>query len=76
MKNKFWFGVFLTLSILLVVRCFEYADAMRGSDQMGAEVFTIVLPLMIAFHEISKLEQKINRKNEYIQKVEKERLNV
>ena len=76
MKNKFWFGAILTLSILLVVRCFEYADAMRGSDQMGAEVFTIVLPLLIVFNQISSLEQKIQRKNEYIQKVEQERLNV
>jgi hypothetical protein len=77
MKNKFWFGVILTISILLVVRCFEYADAVRGSNQTkGAEVFMIVLPLMIVFRAISKLEQKLNRKNEYIQKVEQERLNV
>jgi hypothetical protein len=76
MKNKFWFGAFLTIVILLVVRCFEYADAVRGSNQTGAEVFTIVLPLMIVFHGISKLEQKLNRKNDYIKKVEQERLNV
>lgn len=76
MKNKFWFGVILTISILLVVRCFEYADAVRGSNETGAEVFMIVLPLLIVFNQISKLEQKIQRKNEYIQKVEKERLNV
>ena len=76
MKNKFWFGVFLTIAILLVVRCFEYADVVRGSNQTGAEVFTIVLPLMIVFREMSKLERKLNRKNEYIKKVEQERLNV
>ena len=76
MKNKFWFGVILTISILLVIRCFEYADAVRGSNETGVEVFTIVLPLLIVFNQISKLEQKIRRKNEYIQKVEQERLNV
>ena len=76
MKSKFWFGVILTISILLVVRCFEYADMVRGSNETGAEVFTIVLPLLIVFNQISKLEQKIQRKNEYIQKVEQERLNV
>ena len=76
MKNKFWFGAFLTIAILLVVRCFEYADAVRSSNETGAEVFTIVLPLLIVFNQISKLEQKIQRKNEYIQKMEQERLNV
>lgn len=74
MKNKFWFGVILTIAILLVVRCFEYADAVRGANQTGAEVFMIVLPLTIVFHEISKLERKLNRKNEYIKRVEQERL--
>ena len=76
MKNKFWFGASLTIAILLVVKCFEYADSIRGYNSTGSEVFTIVFPLMIVFHEISKLEQKFDRKNEYIKKMEQERLNV
>lgn len=75
MKNKFWFGVILTVSVLLVVKCFEYADAVRGCDGTGSEVFMVVLPLMIVFHEISKLEQKLDRKNQCIKKMEQERLN-
>ena len=75
MKNKFWFGAFLTIAILLVVRCFEYADAVRGYNGTGSEVFMIVLPLMIVFNQISKLEQTMQRKNEYIKKMEQERLN-
>lgn len=76
MKNKFWFGAFLTIAILLVIKCFEYADSIRGCNSTGSEVFMLVLPLTIVFSQISKLEQIIQRKNEYIKRVEQERLNV
>ena len=76
MKNKFLFGIVLTASILFVIWCFDYADATRGYNATGGEVFILALPLMIAFQKISNLEEKINRKNKYIKKLEQERLNM
>ena len=67
MKNKFWFGVFLTIAILLVVRCFEYADAVRGYNGTGSEVFTIALPLYIVWKKISEMGRKIQRLKRYNQ---------
>ena len=67
MKNKFWFGAFLTIAILLVVRCFEYADAVRGYNSTGGEVFTIALPLYIVWKKISELGRKIQRLKRYNQ---------
>ena len=67
MKNKFWFGAFLTIAILLVVRCFEYADAVRGYNGTGGEVFMIALPLYIVWKKISEMGRKIQRLKRYNQ---------
>jgi hypothetical protein len=48
---------------------------MRGHYSLGGEVFTIALPLAIVFNKISQLEKKLQRKSEYVKKLE-ERLNV
>ena len=73
--NDFWFGFVLTLSILFCVFCFEYADNFRGYNSIGGEVFMIALPLTIVFNKINKLQEKINRKSQYIKKLE-ERANM
>ena len=71
MKNKFWFGVILTIAILLVVRCFEYADAVRGYNGTGSEVFTIALPLWIVWKKLTTMGQKIERLEQYNQELQK-----
>lgn len=60
-RNNFLFGIVLTLSILLTVWCFDYADAVRGYDATGGEVFVIMLPLLIVANKISKYERQFER---------------
>ena len=57
----FWFGVALTLSILAVVYCFEYADATRGYNSTGGEVFTIALPLIPVWNKLKTMGGQIER---------------
>ena len=62
--NDFWFGVLLTLSIFVVAYSFKYADAQRMTNsEIGGEVFTIALPLLIAKWKLWTVEQgkKANR---------------
>ena len=59
--NSFWLGVVLTLSIVFVVYCFEYADITRGYEATGGEVFMLALPLTIVWLKLRKAEQKIQR---------------
>ena len=61
MKKGFWFGVILTLSILAVVWCFEYADATRGYNSTGGEVFTIALPLYIVWKKLTTMGRQIEK---------------
>lgn len=72
MRNNFWFGVLLTLSICFVCFCFVQANATRETPTMGSEVFTIALPLAIVFRKIMMLEKRIQRKSEYIKNLEKQ----
>ena len=65
--NIFWFGFALTLSILAVVWCFEYADGVRGYNSTGGEVFTIALPLYVVWKKISDMGRKIQRLKRYNQ---------
>lgn len=60
--NNFWFGVSLTLAILFVVLCFEYADNMRNYNALGSEVFTIALPLMIVKNKLNTSGRKKQQK--------------
>ena len=72
MNKDFWFGFALTLAILFVVLCFEYADGFRGFNSSGSEVFTIALPLWIVWKKMSAMGQKIQRlkqRNKAIEKV-------
>lgn len=69
MKNNFWFGVILTLSILISCYAFQIAYVTRGGYGIGGELFTIALPLTVVFNKILMLEAKIKRKSEYIEKL-------
>ena len=59
--NNFWFGVILTLSILAVIWCFDYADNWRGYNSTGGEVFMIALPLYIVWKKLTTMGQEIQR---------------
>lgn len=59
--NNFWFGVILTLSILAVIWCFDYADNWRGYNSTGGEVFMIALPLYIVWKKLTTMGQQIER---------------
>ena len=63
MKN-FLFYLILGISVVLVCIAFDYADAVRGYNATGGEVFTIALPLGIVWNKISAMGQKINRLKE------------
>ena len=72
--NNFWFGAILTLSILSVIWCFDYADNWRGYNSTGGEVFTIALPLYIVWkklttmgRQIEKLKRQNNTKRKHTQ---------
>ena len=67
----FWFGFTLTLSILAVVYCFEYADSARGYNSTGSEVFTIALPLWIVWKKLTTMGQKIEKLKQYNKALEK-----
>ena len=60
-RSGFGFGIVLTLSILAVIMCFEYADSIRGYNATGGEVFMIALPLMLVHSKITKMAGKIER---------------
>lgn len=57
--NNLWFGVILTLSILAVIWCFNYADNFRGYNSTGGEVFMIALPLTLVWFKLRAMGQKI-----------------
>ena len=57
--NNFWFGIILTLSILAVIWCFDYADNWRGYNSTGGEVFTIARPLTLVWFKLRAMGQKI-----------------
>ena len=59
--DGFWFGVTLTISILFVVYCFQYANDFREVNSVGSEVFMIVLPLWIVWRKLQTMGQKIER---------------
>ena len=63
--NNFWFGVSLTLSILAVVWCFDYADSLRGYNSMGSEVFMIALPLTLVWLKLRDMGRKIKNLKRY-----------
>ena len=71
MRKNFWFGVFLTLSILLVVWVFDYAESFRGCESIGGEVFMIALPLWIVHCKLTELGQKIERLKKHNQDLAK-----
>ncbi len=59
--RKAFYGVLLIAlleSIALVVTAFGYADAARGYDALGGEVFMIALPLAILFLGIRTVGRK------------------
>lgn len=57
--NNFWFGAILTLSIFMVIWCFDYADNFRGYNSTGGEVFMIALPLTLVWFKLRAMGQKI-----------------
>ena len=59
--NNFWFGAILTLSIFMVIWCFEYADSFRSYNSTGGEVFMIALPLTLVWLKLREMGQKISK---------------
>jgi hypothetical protein len=47
LKNNFWLGLLLGVSIMLIPLSFLYADLQRGYNGTGGELFTIALPLLV-----------------------------
>ena len=71
MKKNFWFGVILTLSILAVIWCFDYADTVRSYNSIGGEVFMIALPLWIVWKKFKAMGQKIEKMKQYNKALQK-----
>lgn len=64
--NDFWFGVLLSISILLTCYCFVIAKEQRESIKVGGEVFMIALPLLIVKWKMHTAEQeKIKKEKQY-----------
>ena len=59
--NNFWFGAILTLSIFMVIWCFDYADSFRSYNSTGGEVFMIALPLTLVWLKLREMGQKISK---------------
>jgi hypothetical protein len=45
--SDFSFGVLLTLSIVLMVFSFYYADSLRTTNATGGEIFTTLIPIWL-----------------------------
>ena len=56
--NKFWFGFLLAVSIMAIPMAFVYADAARGYNSIGGEVFMIALPYLIFKWRLWSIEQR------------------
>jgi hypothetical protein len=56
--NNFWFGFLLAASVAIIPICFMYADAHRGYDSTGGEVFMIALPFLLWKWRRWAVEQK------------------
>lgn len=69
--NNLWFGVILTLSILAVIWCFNYADNFRGYNSTGGEVFMIALPLTLVWFKLRAMGQKITNLKMYNKELRK-----
>ena len=63
--KKFAFYVLLSLSLLVVCCAFDYADAVRGYNATGGEVFTIILPLMVIWSKMETMSHNIQRLKQY-----------
>ena len=46
-RNNFWFGLLLGVSVMLIPLSFLYADLERGYNATGGEVFMIALPILV-----------------------------
>ena len=70
MRKKIFALMSILASILFVVYCFEQADAVRGYNATGSEVFTIALPLWIMWRIVTGLCEKIDKLKKYNKKLE------
>ena len=70
--NNMWFGFILALSIWLVISSFEYADAVRGYNATGTEVFMVALPLALVHEKMKAVERKIKSQRKLIKKYQSE----
>lgn len=62
--NRFWFGVLLALSIMIIPLAFQIGDIERGFDALGGEIFAVALPfLVIRWREWSIEKALEERKN-------------
>jgi preprotein translocase subunit SecF len=68
--NNFWFGFLLAASIAAVIISFLYADAVRGYDATGGEVFMLALPLFVLNWRKKTLEQSRNKNSQIKQQVQ------
>ena len=72
--NRFWFAVFLTVSIFVIAAVFALGDLERGYDALGGEVFVLALPfLVIRWREwsIKKALEERNKKRKRGKKMNK-----
>ena len=74
MKKTSYFilGILLTLSIIVVPWAFEIADTARLYNSTGGEVFTIALPLMLAWKIVSIAERKEDWYKKKIKKLQEQ----
>lgn len=62
--NSFLFGVLFTISILIVILTFKYANTARGTNAIGSEPLIILLPISVYTWRKWSIEQyRIERKN-------------
>ena len=55
------FIICLILSFIIIIIGFELADAHRGYNAIGGEVFMLALPLLMIYGKIVEMQNKIDR---------------
>ena len=74
-RNNFWFGLLLGVSVMLIPLSFLYADLERGYNATGGEVFMIALPILVMWWRRWSIKQIRAAKRLKSQRLKSQRMN-
>ena len=69
--NRFWFAIFLTVSIFVIAAVFALGDLERGYDALGGEVFVLALPFLVIRWREWSIKKALEERNKKCKRVNK-----